>query len=305
MSLWAFDELIVKMLRAAGYNERADAVARTASEDGGASHPAHCEAPDDDGPSTAPLQQPGAAIADNDAEFVHATHAASAVLGHGAAGNDAPGAEPHATDSPATHPGEPAASAAEAAHVGDSPSTNGHGGTSHSETSDAPTQSLGSATRSMSGQEHEAMPVTEHGTQPIDTSDPLAGLYSSRLRDSLTREAFGSASGAAQDSAIVARADSFAHRFHERAQSFGPDAVPIDISRSAQEARIVALNGEIPPFARGDSTLDPTLIRALDRTANREPASAQVQALTRSHGEMPTQRSITSSPHLRDSGMER
>lgn len=286
MSLWAFDQLIVKMLRAAGYNERADAVARSASEDGGTSRPAHYEAPDDDGPSTAPLQQPGAAIADSDAESAHATHAAFAAPGHGAAGSDA-GAEPPATDSVAASPGEPAASAAEATHAGDSPSASGHAGTSHGETSDTPTQSPGSATRSMPGQTHEATPEAARSEPAIDTSDPLAGLHSSRLRDSLTREAFGSASGVAQDSAIVAQADSFASRFQARAQRFGPDAVPVDISPAAQVSRIAALNGEIPPFARGNPALDPAMMRASDQATNREPVSAPGQMRTQSPIESP------------------
>lgn len=294
MSLWAFDQLIVKMLRAAGYNERADAVARSASEDGGASRPAHYEAPDDDEPRTAPFQQPGTAIADSDAESAHATHAASAAPGHGAAGGDA-GAEPSATDSVAASPGEPAASAAEATHAGDSPNTGGDACTSRSETSDAPTQSPDSATRSTPGQMHEAMPEAARREPVIDTSDPLSGLYSSRLRDSLTREAFGSASGVAQDSAIVAQADSFASRFQARAQRFGPDAVPVDISPAAQASRIAALNGEIPPFARGNPALDPAMMRASDQAMNREPVSAPGQMRTQSPIESPA-RSPSQSP---------
>jgi hypothetical protein len=295
MSLWAFDQLIVKMLRAAGYNERADAVARSASEDGGVSRPAHYEAPDDDGPSTAPLQQPGAAIADSDTESAHATHAASAAPGHGAAGSDTAGAEPPATDSVAASPGEPAASAAEAMHAGDSPNASGHAGTSHGETSDAPTQSPGSATRSTPGHMHEATPEAARSEPAIDTSDPLSGLYSSRLRDSLTREAFGSASGVAQDSAIVAQADSFASRFHARAQRFGPDAVTVDISPAAQASRIAALNGEIPPFARGNPALDPAMMRPFDQATNRESVSAPGQMRTQSPFESPA-RSPSQSP---------
>lgn len=295
MSLWAFDQLIVKMLRAAGYNERADAVARSASEDGGASRPAHYEAPDDDGPSTAPLHQPGAAIAGSDAESAHATHAASAAPGHGAAGSDTAGAEPPATDSVAASPGEPAASAAEVTHAGDSPSASGHAGTSHGATSDAPTESPGPATRPAPGHMHEATPEAACSEPAINTSDPLSGLYSSRLRDSLAREAFGSASGVAQDSAIVAQADSFASRFQARAQRFGPDAVPVDISPAAQASRIAALNGEIPPFARGNPALDPAMMRASDQATNREPVSAPGQARAQSPVESPA-RSSSQSP---------
>lgn len=313
MSLWAFDQLIVKMLRAAGYNERADAVARSASEDGGASRAEHYEAPGDDGPGTALLQQPGAAIADSDTEFAHATHAASAAPGHGAAGSDTAGAEPHATDSVAASSGEPAASAAEATRAEDSPGASGHAGTSQGETFDAPTQSPGSATRSTPGQMLEATPEATHSEPAIDTRDPLSGLYSSRLRDSLTREAFGSASGVAQDSAIVAQADSFANRFQACAQRFGPDAVPVDISPAAQASRIAALNGEIPPFARGDPELDPTIIRLLDRTTSREHVSAPGQMRTqspiespaRSPSQSPAQSPAVSPPRIHDSGLER
>ncbi|CAJ2933685.1 Uncharacterised protein [Burkholderia pseudomallei] len=295
MSLWAFDELIVKMLRAAGYNERADAVARSASEDGGASRPTRYEAPDDDGPSTAPLQQPGAAIADTDAESAHATHAASAAPSHGAAGSDTAGAEQSATERVAASPGEPAAPAAEAMHAGDIPNGSGHAGTSHGETSDAPTQSRGSATRSTPGYMYEAMPEAARSELAIDTSDPLSGLYSSRLRDSLAREAFGSASGVAQDSAIVAQADSFASRFQARAQRFGPDAVPVDISSAAQASRIAALNGEIPPFARGNPALDPAMMRTPDQTTKREPVSAPRKMRSQSPIESPA-RSPSQSP---------
>ncbi|EED96863.1 conserved hypothetical protein [Burkholderia multivorans CGD1] len=270
------------MLRAAGYNERADAVARSASEDSGASRPAHYEAPDDDGPGTAPLQQPGAAIADSYAESAHATHAASAAPGNGASGSDAAGAEPPATDSVAASPGEPAASAAEVTHAGDSPSASGHAGTSHGATSDAPTQSPGSATRPAPGHMHEATPEAARSEPAINTSDPLSGLYSSRLRDSLVREAFGSASGVAQDSAIVAQADSFAGRFQARVQRFGPDAVPVDISPAAQASRIAALNGEIPPFARGNPALDPAMMRASDQARAQSPVESPARSSSQS-----------------------
>jgi hypothetical protein len=301
MNLWAFDKLIVKMLRAAGYNERADAVARAASERGSESRPSRYELPDEECLATVPFQHHGASL---DAEAAHGAHMAS--------GPDAAEADRPSPTRPTALPGQQAASAAEVGHgdAGDRVESIGHASPAHD---DAPAHAPDHASRH--AHSHEAgnasagaEPGAKHGTHPIDPADPLAGLHSSRLRDSLEREAFSSASGVAQDSAIVARADSFARRFNERAQSFGPDSVSIDISRPAQDARISALHGEIPPFARGDAELDPAIIRVLDRATSREPAPApaqgRAQAPAMSLASTPVQ-PPTASARVRDGGMER
>ncbi|MFM0301071.1 hypothetical protein PQQ99_13185 [Paraburkholderia sediminicola] len=293
MNLWAFDQLIVKMLRAAGYNERADAVARAASEGVGESRPARYELPNDDGTASAPFQHYGAS------PHTDATHGAH--IPHTASIPDAAEADRPALTQPAVAPGQQAASAAEvdSAEAGDVTGSIGHAGSAHDEAS-AP--EAGHATGRVQNHEHGNAPTgvesgDDHHIHVIDRADPLAGLHSSRLRNSLEREAFGSASSIAQDSAIVERADSFAHRFNERAQSFGPDSLSVDLSRAAQDARIVALNGEIPPFARGDPELDPAIIWALYHSTSREPTLAPTQE--------PAQSPTASPSRVPDSGMER
>ena len=222
-----------------------------------------------------------------------------------ASGPEVSGSERIAPAQSTASPGQQAASAADVGIVeaDDGAGPLWHAGTAHDAASARDTDhatghtqnhELGSALTS-------AEPEADHRMHAFNSADPLAGLYSSRLRDALEREAFGSASSIAQDSAIVARADSFAHRFEERSKSFGPYSVSIDISRTAQNARIAALNGEIPLFARGDPELDPAITRALGRSTSREPTTTP----TRSPTEVSAQLLTASPPRVRDSGMER
>jgi hypothetical protein len=156
------------------------------------------------------------------------------------------------------------------------------------------------------GAEIGADPYAHH----IDPADPLVGLHSFRLRDSLEREAFRTADSVAQDSAIAERVLSpTARALFERAQGISHESAPFDISRAAQDARITALKGEIPPFARGDPALDPAIIRAMDRSTSQVSGPAQEPVRTPAPDEstaaLSSQSPVATSSRVRDSGMER
>lgn len=116
---------------------------------------------------------------------------------------------------------------------------------------------------------------TTHAPE-FNPHDPLAGLHSDRLRDSLSRDAFRGASGAAQDSAIVAEADTRAARIdampnclRDALAPFAhlPDMPLPDHAPAARQARIDALGGEIPAWAKGDLQNDPNLLKMLEHPA--------------------------------------
>lgn len=112
------------------------------------------------------------------------------------------------------------------------------------------------------------------GELPALADDPLAGLHSERLRERLERDAFRTASGDAQDTAI----------WRSAARTLPPDVLSQFQpgtphlgagSRAARSARIDALRGEIPTWAKGDPQNDPSLLRAAQpRTRGRAPQRA-------------------------------
>lgn len=109
--------------------------------------------------------------------------------------------------------------------------------------------------------------------------DPFAGLLSDRIKEKLERDAFASASGAAQDSAIG-----------RRAEQIGSAKWLIEM-RAARSARIAELNGEIPNWAQGNPEFDPALIRAAEASAKaadrgHSPAHAPYQPPSRSSSRM-------------------
>lgn len=208
------------------------------------------------------FQRPGAAPDDDLA--THVTHSESAAV------SPAAGAHPafaHAAAPPGEHE---QASAAEGGHeaghgepAGGSAAATGHDG-AHAEAAAHAHDHVHGAT--LPGADIGA----DHNAPHIDSADPLSGLYSRRLRDSLEREAFRTATSAAQDSAIAERVLSpTAQALFERAKNIGREPLPFDISPTAQESRIAALKGDIPPFARGNPELDPALLR------ERNPSPAQ------------------------------
>jgi hypothetical protein len=138
-----------------------------------------------------------------------------------------------------------------------------------------------------------------HGDQAgIDPADPLAGLHSDRLRASLAREAFRAADTVAQDTAIAERALSpAAQSLLQRAERIGHEPLPLDISREAQAARIAALHGEIPSWARGNAELDP----ALHKSAEQLPVRTPDRSLAEARSQVPD----AATSRVRDSGMER
>ncbi|MFL9864162.1 hypothetical protein PQR67_08280 [Paraburkholderia fungorum] len=247
-----------------------------------------------------PFQRPGASPDADSA--LHAAHAASAEAGAAPASAGTTASAPHAA-----HPGEQVAQAAEVGDgepVGNSAVTTGHDGPVHDEPpAHSPDHARDVATTRA---EIGAYPHAHH----IDAADPLAGLHSFRLRDSLEREAFRTSDSVAQDSEIAERVLSpTARALFERAQSVSHESAPLDISRAAQDARINALKGEIPPSARGDPALDPAIIRAMDRSTSQSSGPAQepvrTQASAESTAALSSQSPIAASSRVRDSGMER
>ncbi|MCG9096945.1 hypothetical protein [Laribacter hongkongensis] len=132
-----------------------------------------------------------------------------------------------------------------------------------------------------SRQEEHAWP----GPHDIDPDSPLSGLRSDKLRESLEREAFRSVDTVAQDSAIAARARTFAERVDSG--TYAPPS--IDISRAAQDARISALNGEVPAWVRGNPELDPAILKAAEQTSVRAPVHAFGQSPLPSPERAPSQ----------------
>lgn len=94
--------------------------------------------------------------------------------------------------------------------------------------------------------------------------DPLAGVYSPRMREQITREAWNQAGGEAQDRAIADRAGQIAergekaiepavrdiHKIVRERYADRPEPPLLDVSPEAQASRIKALNGAVPPWFR-------------------------------------------------------
>jgi hypothetical protein len=97
--------------------------------------------------------------------------------------------------------------------------------------------------------------------QPSLQDDPFEGIYSERMRQRIESDAFRTSSATAQDSAISSAADRLLQP--ELRSVLTRDVPPIDISPAARRARIDALAGEIPKWARGDVENDPSVLRTL------------------------------------------
>ena len=157
-------------------------------------------------------------------------------------------------------------------------------GSTHTSASSAGGADAGTGTEE--GAEREAKP--EHAQEPTEPpqqqpseqqsslqDDPLQGIYSGRMRSRIESDAFRTCSGDAQDSAIVSAADRLLSP--EVRSVLNRDVSPIDISPAARQARIDALAGEIPRWARGDLENDPAVLRTLaaarDSNSTSETAS--------------------------------
>lgn len=246
-----------------------------------------------------PFQRPGAAP--DDGPVTHAAHAESA------AANPAAGART-ASAHAAAPPGEQeqSASAAEVGHeaghdepAGGSAATTGHDGAHDEAAAHAHDHVHGAA---LPGADIGA----DHSASRIDPADPLSGLYSPRLRDSLEREAFRTATSTAQDSVIAERVLSpTAQALFERAKSIGREPLPFDISPAAQDARIAALKGDIPPFARGNPELDPSLIRERNQSLAQSIEQVRTQAPVESAVAVSSPSHVAASSRARGIDMER
>lgn len=108
----------------------------------------------------------------------------------------------------------------------------------------------------------QAQPVEQPAVTPDLHADPLAGIYSDRVRERIEQDAFRSASRTAQDSEIARRAaDLLPPELRSVLQHTEPH---LDVSPAARSARIEALNGEIPRWAKGSPEHDPSIIRVLE-----------------------------------------
>ncbi|WP_157376339.1 hypothetical protein [Burkholderia ubonensis] len=233
------------------------------------------EAAEESGSNCTPPSMPPAIITGDDHSSVH-----------GRGGTASEGAPTNA----ASVGSAPAASGPDA---GQSAADSGGSSAGHS------AASTGSASPAQGGDAQDSAPATKpdahvkelqtehtsHGHRDIDPMDPLSGLHSDRLRESIEREAFRSADTVAQDSAIAARARTFA----ERLDSGAHELPSIDISRAAQDARIAALNGEVPAWVRGNPELDPAMLKAAEQTSVRAPMHAPEQPPSPSPERAPSQ----------------
>lgn len=243
-----------------------------------------------------PFQRPGAAP--DDGPEAHAAHAESA------AASSAAGASTAFVH--ATLPGEQEASGAEVGHeaghgepAGGSVATTGHGGAHDEAAAHAHDHAHGATLP-------DADIGAHHSAHSIDRDDPLSGLYSPRLRDSLEREAFRTATSAAQDSAIAERVLSpTAQALFERAKNIGREPLPFDISPAAQESRIAALNGDIPLFARGNPALDPALLRERNPSLAQSIEQGRTQAPIESPAAVASPSPVATSSRVRGIDMER
>jgi len=291
-----FDPLIIKMLRFAGHHERADAIARAASNEGGGQERGEPDHESDEhgaggggnvfahhGGGPVPTVESDAASGGEHGTggsggasgTSHDSGAAEAGGGgHAGGGHDGGAVEGHEADSGSGHEGHGHDSGAQA-----TPDTH-HGPESHGT------------------HVSEQAETHAHG---IDPHDPLAGLHSDKLRGSLEREAFRGADADAQDSAIAITALSPGAATMQRLEAKGREPEKLDVSREAQAGRVAALKGELPLWARDNSAYDPALIRAREQSQDNAPSPALDRAQSRAIDTAPSQVRASS----RDGGMER
>ncbi|MDC7707713.1 hypothetical protein [Vogesella indigofera] len=213
------------------------------------------EAVEESGSNCSPPSMPPAVIAGDDYSTAHGRGGAAS---EGASAGSAPAV-----------PGPDAGQSA----VDAGGSSAGHSAASTGPASFAQGGNAQDSAPAMKPEAHVKDQQTEH-TPHIDPTEPLSGLHSARLRESLEREAFRNADTVAQDSAIAARAKTFA----ERADSGAHDPPSIDISRAAQDARIAVLNGEVPAWVRGNPELDPAILKVAEQASVRAPMNAPEQS---------------------------
>lgn len=153
----------------------------------------------------------------------------------------------------------------------------GDGGSSRASSGNADGAAAGSGVAPASTP--AAAPTTVAETlQPADLhADPLAGIYSDRMRTRIERDAFAGASSTAQDSEIAREAARLQAGLAAALRPGTPPApILMDTSCEAQAARIAALKGQIPDWARGDLENDPALVRARETARTQAAASAPV-----------------------------
>lgn len=217
------------------------------------------EAVEESGSNCPPPSMPPAVIAGDDYSTAHGRGGAASegVSAGSAPAVPGPDAGPSAVDSGGSSAGHSTASTGQASSA--------QGG-------DA--QDSASATKPEAHVKEQQTEHSPHGHRDIEPTDPLSGLHSARLRESLEREAFRNADTVAQDSAIACRAKTFA----ERADSGAHEPPSIDISRAAQDARIAVLKGEVPAWVRGNPELDPAILKAAEQASVRVPMNAPEQS---------------------------
>lgn len=255
-------KILAGALRAAGRHREAGEV-----EEAGTPEPARRPTPPDPVPESGPVQEtrpsPTAAALD-------APHSRDGGTGAAASSSSAQAA--------ALGPG------------GAEASTTGGGGASEGSKGEHESGGKGAAANEAEEEKEKRLDPTRPGATPEHASpatldaDPLAGLHSERLRDRLERDAFRAASGDAQDSAIWRSASRTLPL--DVLRQFQPGTPhPGASSRAAHAARIDALRGEIPHWAKGDPQNDPTLLRATQpRTRGRvAPQRAPTPAPTPAH----------------------
>lgn len=112
---------------------------------------------------------------------------------------------------------------------------------------------------------HEPVSI-EPLKMPLD--DPLAGLYSDRMKSKIITTAGQRLSSTARDSVIAQEAALLPPQLRGLA---GKVNVDWDISKEGREKRIAALNGEIPECYRG-TKFDPAVIKFAEQARTAEAA---------------------------------
>lgn len=128
-----------------------------------------------------------------------------------------------------------------------------------------------------------AAPSESATTAPDLAADPLAGLYSDHMRESITKEAYAGASGGAKDSATAAEAAALRIEAIATGKIKPEDIVwpkvDIDLSPAGRVARIAALNGDVPDWVKGNPELDPALIKKAERRQAIEARNSAVESV--------------------------
>jgi len=151
---------------------------------------------------------------------------------------------------------------------------------------------------------HDKHTDTHH--KPFDRDDPLAGLRSERLKEKVSSDAFKSASASAQDTAIGEEArmllPEFMRPMFKPERDLGPG--PIDISKEARQARIDALHGEIPQWAK-NTDLDPAMHAKAAPTHAKARTQERTQEHTQEHATPAHQPAAAAPGRQRDDGFDR